>query len=506
MSAKRVFVVAHQMNSGMDSKEYAGQMAGFVEHWLGNPASRAVLKFAAARCPQCGRRIDLALRDFLGLSPKMCIKCKASSSVINRLLSFLIEKNNISRKDAEIAFADPMWRKGLSSVMEGIAEFGPKKPFTAFVPFLVVWNITRACNLSCKHCYESALVKDSDELNTEEALKAVDGLAEAGVAYLAISGGEPLVRKDLFEIIQRIRKNEMAFSIATNGTLLTRENARQLKSLGCLYAQVSLDGAKPLTHNRFRGSEAFERTIEGIKNAVSEGLLVGIAMTVTQHNYKEVPAALDLAEKLGAGLFMHYNFIPAGRGKEIIGLDISPEKREELLAWLAGQIGKRKIPVLSTAPQFSSACKKIGKPCALTHFDVISQDTKFGDSISFLADFVGGCGAGRLYMAMEPNGDFEPCVFMPIKIGNIRKDSLLETWHKNIALNKMRKREEFWGNCGICENRSACGGCRARAYGYFADVQGPDPGCIKNLEYWKRLKGESKEISLVAGVMPKHLP
>jgi radical SAM protein with 4Fe4S-binding SPASM domain len=101
-------------------------------------------------------------------------------------------------------------------------------------------------------------------------------------------------------------------------------------------------------------------------------------------------------------------------------------------------------------------------------------------------------------MAMEPNGTFEPCVFMPIKIGNVRKDSLLEVWLENPTLKKLRDRKNFWGNCGICENRNTCGGCRARALGYFADVQGPDPGCMKNLQYWKQLKGEKEQIAIDA--------
>lgn len=126
-----------------------------------------------------------------------------------------------------------MWRKGLASVLEGIAKYGPQKPFTAYAPFLVVWNISRLCNLACIHCYENAHTARPDELTTMQALKAVDKMADAGVAYIAVSGGEPLMRPDFFYIVDHIRRREMAFSIATNGTLLTDENVRKLKEAGC---------------------------------------------------------------------------------------------------------------------------------------------------------------------------------------------------------------------------------------------------------------------------------
>lgn len=213
----------------------------------------------------------------------------------------------------------------LDSVLKGIAKYGPTKPFTSYAPFLVVWNITRACNLRCKHCYESAQLPGKDELNTEEALRAVDHLADARIAYIAISGGEPLIRPDLFEITKRMAERETAFSIATNATLMTREKARQLKEAKCLYVQVSLDGAVAGTHNSFRGRDAFEKTLEGIRNAVAEGPIVGLSMTVTKFNYDEVPAAVELGEKLGASIFMHYNFIPTGKGTGIADMDISPK-------------------------------------------------------------------------------------------------------------------------------------------------------------------------------------
>jgi radical SAM protein with 4Fe4S-binding SPASM domain len=306
------------------------------------------------------------------------------------------------------------------------------------------------------------------------------------VAYVAVSGGEPLMRKDFFEVAKRIVKHGMAFSIATNGVLLTKESAKKLADLHCLYVQVSVDGSNAASHNWFRGVNAFEKTMVGIKNALAEGLTVGISMTVTSHNYKEVPAAIALAEKLGCQFFMHYNFIPVGRGKGIQNLDITPEQREDMLKKMAAMAGKRKIKVLSTAPQYGRVCvENEALTIAMTHFDYTGPEMT--DSVKFLADFIGGCGTARLYCAMEPNGDIEPCVFIPIKLGNIKTDDLLDIWHNSDVINRMRRRQEFSGKCGACEFRSVCGGCRARAFAYFNDVQACDPGCIRNKEDWDKI-------------------
>ncbi len=468
-------------------KHQAEQMAEFIDRWLGNPITRGVMGRLTKRCPKCGRRTENALESYAtGRKFDLCLGCRFSGFLISKALEGMISRTDISKDMARQHLADPMWRKGLASVLEGIAKYGPQKPFTAYAPFLVVWNISRLCNLKCKHCYEFADKPGPDELNTEQAVDAVNKMAEAGVAYIAISGGEPLMRKDFFEVAKRIHETGMAFSIATNGTLLTKENVSKLKALNCIYVQVSVDGATPATHNWFRGVNAFESTVRGIKNAVEQGMTVGISMTVTSHNYKEVPATIELAERLGAQFFMHYNFIPTGRGKDIRKLDITPRQREDMLRMLARNNGSRKIKLLSTAPQYSRVCiENNAATIAMTHFDYASPEMT--DSIRFLADFIGGCGVARLYCALEPNGDIEPCVFIPIRLGNIKSDDFLGVWHNSDILKKMRDRAAFKPGCGTCDYRSVCGGCRARAFAYFGDVQACDPGCLRNQERWDAL-------------------
>lgn len=456
----------------------AQKMAEFVEKWTGNFVSRKVLGFCTRQC-KCGRRIELVLKDYTGSRQHMCIGCKMSRLVAGKILDAFIKEAGANRQEILENLKNPMWRKGLSSVLEGITKYGLKKPFVAYSPFLVVWNVTRVCNLNCKHCYENAHAPAPGELTSKQAMQAVDRMAEAGVAYVAMSGGEPLMRPDFFEIAERIKEKELAFSTATNGTLLTKEIVKKLKGVDCLYIQISLDGATAKTHNSFRGRNSFERTVNGIKNAVESGITTSIAMTVTKHNLKEVPKMIVLAERLGVSIFMHYNFIPTGRGKNILDLDISPKEREDLLEYLASQAGKGRITFLSTAPQYARVCSASNCMAAsMTHFDTFSQSDN--GSTKFLADFIGGCGTARLYCALEPNGDIEPCVFIPIRCGNIMKDNLLDVWQNNEIMKKLRDRKKFRGNCGICNYRNVCGGCRARAYGYFGDVQQSDPGCIFN--------------------------
>jgi len=478
-------------SNGFEEQHEAQKMATLIEKWLGNPVAKKIMKFCTKRCNTCGRRIEVILKDYAGDKQEMCFWCRRSRGIVGSILDKFIGSSTVRKEDVLRNLKDPMWRKGLSSVLEGIGKYGPQKPFTASSPFLIVWNITKLCNLHCKHCYESARVPAPDEFTTEQALKAVDDMAEAGVAYIAISGGEPLMRPDFFKLAERIKKNDMAFSIATNATLLTPEIIKKLKDNNCLYIQISLDGATAKTHDAFRGRNVFKRTIQGIKYAAKSKITVGIAMTVTKYNLKEVPKAIDLSEKLGADIFMHYNFIPTGRGKEIIKMDITPEERQGLLEMLAKQSGKRKIKLLSTAPQYARICSAFSNASSLTHFDTISQIDKTG-STQFLAEFIGGCGTARLYCALEPNGDVEPCVFIPIMCGNIKKQNLIDIWQNNETMKKLRDRKNFKGVCQTCEHRNICGGCRARAYGYYRDVQQSDPGCILNLKEWQKITAGKK--------------
>jgi radical SAM protein with 4Fe4S-binding SPASM domain len=388
-------------------------------------------------------------------------------------------------------FRSQTTRRGLASIVAGIAEHGVTRPQLLGAPFLVVWDFTHVCNLKCKHCYQRADKPLPDELTTQEARDLIKELADADVVAIAFSGGEPLLRPDFFELAAYARSLGIHVSVATNGTTLTKEVAKRLKEIDVNYVEISLDGARAETHDEFRGIPGmFERTIEGIKNCVEVGLYTCIATTATKYNLNELQATYELAVELGCKRHMIFNFIPTGRGVELVQTDLSPEEREEQLNQIYNNLTSgRGCEAFSTAPQLARIAlervKESGGPLVSAHF---AATTDLGEQTRLIAEFLGGCGAGRCYCAIEPNGDVLPCVFMPIKVGNIRETPFVEIWRNSPILNDLRDRSKLKGHCAVCEYRYACGGCRARAYGYFGDYHAPDPGCIRNLEYWQRLK------------------
>ncbi|MCK4347804.1 MAG: radical SAM protein, partial [Thermoplasmatales archaeon] len=218
-----------------------------------------------------------------------------------------------------------------------------------------VWDVTYACNLKCKHCYTNAGVPLENELTTEEAKNAIDKLDRVSVPIIAFSGGEPLVRKDLLELAKYAHDKGIYVAVATNGTLITKRKAREMKEAGIQFTQISLDGASAETHDNFRGIDGvYEKTIRGVKNCVNEGFFVNIATTATKYNFNEVPKIMDLCEELGVDWFMAYNFVPTGRGKFISENDLTPVEREQVLKDLWEKLKNGgKVSVLSTAPQFA---------------------------------------------------------------------------------------------------------------------------------------------------------
>ena len=440
-------------------------------------------------CEKDGKnRIEVAVELYTGKRKNACLSCKASEKIIAQVLKkgggiFGLTEEDIKRK-----FTDPYWIKGLSSTIMGVALFGVEKPFTAGAPFQIVWDVTYACNLNCKHCYATAGKSWKDELTTKEAKRAIDIFDRAGVTIIAFSGGECLVRPDILELTRYASDKGIYVAIATNGTLITEKKAGEMKDAGVQFVQISLDGANAKTHDEFRGIKgAFDKTYQGIKNCVEKGFFTEVSTTVTKYNYREVPDIVELSEGEGVDWFMAYNFVPTGRGKDIMDMDITPDEREEMLKSLWKELKNRKINVLSTAPQFARVALQqesdLEEKIVPTHF----YNPKLSGQLVNLAEFIGGCGAGRFYIGMRANGDLQPCVFFPIKLGNIKEDNFEDLWKNNPILKDLRNKDILKGNCSKCEYRYYCGGCRARAYGYTGDYLAPDPGCINNSMIFSRI-------------------
>jgi len=463
-----------------------------VERWIGNPVSRAFLRFIATN-DACGNRLSNAIDHYLGKEMNLCWRCRLAGKMVGYTLQKSSRLFDVSDADIRKGLAEPVFKRGLMNVLNGIARYGVTRPQIVNAPFLVVWDFTHLCNLQCRHCYQDARKALSDELDTDEAKQLIRELADAGVVVIAFSGGEPLMRKDFFEIAACARREGMYIALASNGTMITPEIAGRLKDAGVDYVEISIDGKDAAHHDAMRGIDgAFERSIAGIRNCVGKGIYTCIATTVTQDTCDQVPEIYQLAQDLGAMRLIFFNFIPTGRGREMADKDIMPCDREELLKFiLAKNMPGRSPEVLSTAPQFARVALQAEADSGIPvgHFHLGSG---LNGRTRTLADFIGGCGAGRLYCSIEPQGDVQPCVFMPVKVGNIREQKFLEIWHNAAVLKQLRDRELLTGNCGSCENKYICGGCRARAWSYFHDLTKPDPGCIRNAADWEEILAQAR--------------
>ena len=450
---------------------------------IGNQLSRSFISSLGRRCEADGAdRFEVAIDLMMGARKEACAACTLAEKGLSGMLTAGAMGFGIDRADVIEALRDPHWRRGMVNVMRGIGTFGVQRPFVPGAPFQVVWDVTYGCNLRCRHCYASAGSPHPDELSTDDAHRVIDKLSDWGVPIIAFSGGEPLVRSDILDLAHHAHEKGIYVAMATNGTLISEHKAKEMAEAGVRYLQISLDGADAATHDSFRGIEgAFDRTVAGIRNAVNEGFFTSISITATRANLAAVPDVIDLGTRMGVNWIMVYNFVPAGRGRDLLDIDLDPAEREELLRLLYRRNNGSKTQVLTTAPQFArvalQSCRG-GSFLVPTHFYNLNVD----DKLLNLTEFIGGCGAGRFYVAVRANGDIDPCVFFPHSIGNALTDDLGTLWANDKLIRDLRDKDLLKGNCGQCEYRYHCGGCRARAYGYFDDPLAPDPGCIKNAE------------------------
>ncbi|MCZ2078141.1 MAG: radical SAM protein [Bryobacterales bacterium] len=377
--------------------------------------------------------------------------------------------------------------RALALACRSIAKYGLSAPQRFAAPLMVVWNLTQACNLRCRHCYQDATPKPApDELTPTEKLEVIGRMGAAGVPFLAIAGGEPLVSKDLWPVLDEARKRRIHVSLATNGTLLTKENVARLVEAGVKYVEVSVDSAIPEEHDSFRGQPgAWQRSIEGIRTCVASGMRTGMATCLTRCTVAKVDEIVEFAISLGCRTFSHFNFIPVGRGRGIAKADLTPSQREWLMRKLVDHLQDGRINIISTAPQFGHACVAYAPSDGL--FATGHAGSGKGAQTMVLAKYVGGCGAGRCYCGIQPNGDVTPCVYIPaLKVGNLRRHSFADVWESALfgILSDRSRRQD---HCARCTGRAYCGGCRARAFAYLDDIQAGDPGCVQNRGLWDDL-------------------
>jgi radical SAM protein with 4Fe4S-binding SPASM domain len=318
-----------------------------------------------------------------------------------------------------------------------------------FIPLVVSWNVTAKCNLKCAHCYINAgETKHIDELSTDAAKLLIHQIAEVSKPLLILSGGEPLLRKDIFELIRYGTERGLKMAMGSNGMLIDDAVARKLKDAGITTVSISLDSSVPAQHDQFRGvTGSWQRAVEAIKALKRNGIIVQVNTTVTQQNYNQIGDIFALAEKLGAENFHLFFLVPTGRGARIE--DITPDMYEKLItsAFLKSMQYNLNIKP-SCAPQFMRIAQETG-------IDMIR--------------WVRGCMAGLYYCRIYPTGEVTPCPYLPIALGNIRQKSFKDIWFKSEILRNLRDFKKLKGKCGKCEYNEVCGGCRARAYGLTSD-------------------------------------
>ena len=492
-----------------DGRGGVGSLLAGIRLVFDNPLTRLALRAATkpVECVYDGRRVEAplvyhALGMFAGETLYQCpLTARFLGGLINTILRLVVKMFHGDLEEARSALRDPAVRRGIALVLKGLGLYGVTVPQELPAPFLIVWNFTNMCNLRCKHCYQRADKPLPDELSLEEKIMVVDQLDKAGVAAIALSGGEPTIHPHFYRIVHEIAKRGMYVAVATNGWVFAdKEKLEKAVRLGLRYVEVSVDSANPRKHDWFRGVPgSWKRAVKALENAVELGVNHAMAVTITKANIGEVDDILDLAESIGVKRVVFFNFVPTGRGKENLWLDLDPVERERFLRKIFREMRKRKIEIVSTAPQYSRVSLQMtgGEEVAPTHFYVGADPV-----IKAVAEFIGGCGAGRIYAAIQPNGDVSPCVFLPVKVGNLREKTFWGIWTTSPLFKKLRDRSLLKGFCGKCPYRNICGGCRARAYGYYGDPLAPDPGCIYNLREWKQLVEEIKKAKPVIRAQP----
>jgi putative heme d1 biosynthesis radical SAM protein NirJ2 len=323
---------------------------------------------------------------------------------------------------------------------------------------LISWNTTNQCNMFCDHCYRDAGARLEEELSTEEGKKLIREIKQAGFHIMIFSGGEPLMRPDIFELGDYARQQGLRPVLGTNGSLISPAVADQLKKAGFMACGVSLDSTDRRKNDEFRKLEnAYDLTMEGMKNLQAAGVPFQIHTTVMDWNVGELEALTDLAVEIGAMAHHIFFLVPTGRAINIEEEALRVKEYEETLNRIMNKQKEVNIELKPTcAPQFIRVADKKGIPIR----------------------FSKGCLAGISYCIISPRGDVQPCAYLDLPLGNVRETSFVHIWENHPVLNELRTMT-YQGKCGICDYRQRCGGCRARAAFYSkGDYMAEDRWCL----------------------------
>jgi len=336
---------------------------------------------------------------------------------------------------------------------------------------LVAWEVTRSCNLACIHCRASAGYGPyADELTTDAGLRLLDEIASFSKPIVILTGGEPLLRLDVFEIAAYGDKKGLRMVLATNGTLVTKQVARKMLRSGIKRVSISIDGKDAERHDTFRNvAGAFAGALAGIEAMKDAGMEFQINTTVTKANLDQLPCIMDLAVRLGAAAHHIFLLVPTGRGKEMSEQAISPVEYEKTLNWFYEKSLNCPIELKAT--------------CAPHYYRILKQ--KRGNLLArpsgtdnALHSVTRGCLGGSSFCFISHTGQVQPCGYLEVDCGQIKEKEFKDIWDSSPVFSDLRDLNKYKGKCGHCEFIKVCGGCRARAYEITGDYLAAEPFCI----------------------------
>ncbi len=335
---------------------------------------------------------------------------------------------------------------------------------------MIAWETTRSCNLSCIHCRASAEKGPyPGELDTRAALAFLDNVAAFSKPVIILTGGEPLLREDIFELAAYGTKLGLRMVMATNGTLVNEDSINRMIDSGIQRISVSLDGSSAATHDNFRKVEgSFAASLKALDYARQAGLDFQVNTTITKLNLKEIPAILDLTVSLGAVAHHIFLLVPTGRGKELEEQEIPAEEYERTLNWFYDQ--RDQVPL------------QLKATCAPHYMRILRQRSKAeGKKVSFkthgLDAVTRGCLGGIGFCFVSHVGEVQPCGYLEALAGNIKETAFREIWEQSAVFTRLRDYDALEGKCGLCEYKRVCGGCRARAYEATGNFMAEEPYC-----------------------------
>lgn len=363
-------------------------------------------------------------------------------------------------------------------------------------PRLVFWETTAACNLACSHCRRTTVATTSspDDLTTAEAERLIEQIAARGGSVLVFSGGEPLLRKDLFGLAEYAVKRGLIVALASNGTLLDGDVARALKGCGVSRVSISLDGVERAGHDAFRRQEgAFDAALLGIEALREAGVPIQINVTVAKHNVSHLDEFVALAKRLDAVALHFFLLVPVGCGMEIAEEQtICAETYEETLAWIyETECREPSLQLKATcAPHYFRVVRQrqatLGPgagsalPPSAERHEVVGGHAGAGGSeasADALRATTRGCLAGTGICFVSHTGKVQGCGYLPVEAGDLRRQSFADIWENSELFAQMRDINALKGKCGRCGFKTVCGGCRARAYGVTGDYLAEEPLC-----------------------------